>query len=394
MKMRNGLAVLVVGMFVSSALAICPPSNTSEKGAELAKANAATTGCDCPNCDGSCDLCKKAVKTVAAKTAKKGGCGSKRTATDATVVTASAKTAKKGGCGSRKAATAATVVTVSDKTASGCGCSRCDGNCPLCMKAAKTVAAKTAKKGGCGYKKAGTATTVVTAADKSAKSAKSGKKGCCASKSGAKTVAAGSYKGCHTQKRKTILASMPALQYRVGETTTGCSQSAAAMAKASDAKIEYLVGDDAFPNKGEALVKLASAIDAHSSDLMSMQFSAGGECSRCPVTAKAIAKKNNTTIAYRVGGFDFDTREKAQRAITLARAAAESVAMEYKVGEKLYQCGKSAGAKADSSKATMTFVIGDKETCCDKTAAVMLAEAKVEAVVDAVAAYSTGAPAI
>ena len=195
---------MVVGMFVSSALAICPPSNTSKKGAELAKANAATTGCNCPNCDGSCDLCKKAVKTVAAKTAKK------------------------GGCGSRKAATAATVVTVSDKTASGCGCSRCDGNCPLCKKAATTVAAKTAKKGGCGYKKAGTATTVVTAADKSAKSAK---KGCCAWKSGAKPVAAGSYKGCHAQKRKTILASMPALQYRVGETTTGCSQSAASMAK-------------------------------------------------------------------------------------------------------------------------------------------------------------------
>ena len=60
----------------------------------------------------------------------------------------------------------------------------------------------------------------------------------------------------------------------------------------------------------------------------------------------------------------------------------------------MYQGGKTAGAKADTSKATMTFVIGDKETCCDKTAAVMLAEAKVEAVVDAVAAYSTGAPAI
>lgn len=371
MKMRNGLAVLVVGMFVSGALAICPPSsncNKSAKTAKVVKADAATTGCGCPKCDGSCDLCKKAAKTVAAKTAKKGCCGSKKTATAAKVVTASAKTAKKGGCaskcGSKKTATK--VVTVSDKAVSGCGCPKCDGNCALCKKAAKTVAA----------------------------SAKTTKKGCCGSRAGAKTVAAGSYKGCHAQKSKTILASMPAMQYRVGETTTGCSQSAASMAKASDAKIEYLVGDKAFTSKGDALVKLASAIEAHSNELMSMQFSAGGECSRCPVTAKAIAKKNNTTIAYRVGGFDFDTKEKAQTAIKLARAAAESVAMEYKVGEKVYKCNKSAGAKADSSKTTMTFVIGDKETCCDKTAAVMLAEAKVSAVVNAVAAYSSGAPAI
>ncbi|MFQ5414889.1 MAG: hypothetical protein ACE5E6_10570 [Phycisphaerae bacterium] len=350
MRMHRGLAILAIAVFGAGALALCP-----DKDKAGATTDATLVKSGCPHAktvaqkgDGAvppcCAKAKAQAKTVAApasaKSGKKGCCAKAKAKAQVKTVAApaSAKSGKKGCCAKAKAKAQA-------KTVAAKG----DGTKPCCAKAkAKTVAA------------AGTAK----------------KKGCCA-KSAAKIAG--------TEKLQAILASMPSMTFRVGDVKTGCSKQAAALVAEKHAKLTYLVGDEAFEDEAAALARLTSALDEKAAELLSMQFAVGDQCSRCPVTAKEMAKKAHKAMMYRVAGFDFTDRQAAASALKKAQDAAAKVAMAFKVGDKVYQCGKTAGATAKQADAKVTYVIGDQETPCSKRAAQLLAETKIKTIVETVA---------
>lgn len=184
------------------------------------------------------------------------------------------------------------------------------------------------------------------------------------------------------KKVSAILASMPAIQYRIGAETTGCSKSAASMAEKSGKSIEYLVGDDAFASEGKAIAKLTSVLDREIETMKSIRYVAGGKCHGCPMTAKAIAKSSKTAIGYRVAGVDFAKKSDAQNAIDSIAKAIANVRMTYKIDGKSYGCEKTAGSKCKKSGKEMTYVIGDTETGCHTSAKLRLAEARIRAMVE------------
>lgn len=286
----------------------------------------------------------------------------------------------KGGC-SKSATTVA--LKASDGRSEGTPVAKegCGPDCdmPCCAKKSAESVKSSAKakltakkKGGCNKSGCG---------KKGAKTA-SGTPPCHAM--GAKTAASDS--DCPIGKKvKAILASLPAMRYRVGDEIVGCSKSASAMAEKTGSTLQYVVGEESFADKGAAVAKLTALLEKEASSMQQVQFVAGGKCHQCPMTAKSVAKETKTKLAYRVGGVDFATRKEADAALEKVQEAVKLVKMEYKVGDKKYGCSKTAGAKCKETGAKMTYVIGDEETCCEKTAKMKLAEMKVRTIVEAAA---------
>lgn len=232
-------------------------------------------------------------------------------------------------------------------------------------------------------------TDVVTVADK-AGAAPSKYAGC--SKKGAKNlVKQGALRGQTTEGAapnsiEAVLASMPAMQYRVGAELTGCSQGAAVMALKADKPIQYVVGDKLFETETDAMVALTGLLDERVAELKSIQYSVNGKCGRCPLSAKALAKKAKTQVAYVVGGTEFVDQTKAAQAVKLVSDAVANMMITYKVGDSSFRCGMSASAKAGESGKKISFMVGSETTCCEVSAKLMLAKAKVRAAVEAAAA--------
>ncbi len=409
----SGVVALAMAFTVSIATA-CPgdaKADAKSDGASLVKssAKAPCSGAKTVATDGQSESTKapchgKSAKTVSDKSSPCGkNCAKdcdKPCCKDAKTVSfkapchgKSAKTvsAKTGPCGKNcdkdcckdcgkdcdKPCCAKGTKTVSAKTPSG-GTKAKSGNSPCHGKSGKTVSAKTSPCGKdcdkpCCAKGAKTV------------AAKAGKKGCCPKKG--KTVA--DKGGCPIEaKTKAVLASMPAIEYRVGSEVIGCSKSAAAMAEKSGKPLEYVIGKENFNSEGEAKIRLASLLEEAATDMQSMQYVAGGKCGRCPMTAKGIAKSTGTKVAYRVGGVDFEKKEDAERVAKLVADALKSVAMTYKVDGKTFHCDKMAGAKCKKSGKKMTYVIGDQETGCATSAKLMQAQAKVRKIIETASSAS------
>ncbi|RME36918.1 MAG: hypothetical protein D6788_10570 [Planctomycetota bacterium] len=222
-----------------------------------------------------------------------------------------------------------------------------------------------------------------------------GKAGCnkkkC-SKNCAKKASLTSAKGdteCPLAKKvQAVLASLPSMTYRVGDEVTECSKAAAQMAEKSGLPIEYVVGDEVFTDKGAALERLAAVLEKEANELQTVQFVVGQKCVRCPVTAKKLARQAKGKMMYRVGGVDFASREQAEAVLAAVKDAVKDVGIAYKVGDKVYRCSKKAGEKCKKNGAKLTYIVGDEETSCPKTAKVKLAKLKVRKIVETAVAKS------
>ncbi len=259
---------------------------------------------------------------------------------------------------------------------------------PCCAKKAKNAKTASAKKGGCGAGCSCDKGAKLTAGKDKAPCHKSAEltagKGKSPCHKGAQLTKDG---GCPIQKKvDAILTSMPTMKYRVGDKTMGCSKSAAAMAEKANTSVEYVVGDETMGSETEATVTLTKLLEEQLGNMQTMQYVVGDHCGQCPMTAKSLAKKSGTKMAYRVGGFDFEKKEDAQKVVKLVSEAIAEVQMSYKVDGKSFNCSKSAGAKCKKTGAKMTYVIGDDETCCKITATLKHAEAKIRKVVETAAA--------
>ncbi len=189
--------------------------------------------------------------------------------------------------------------------------------------------------------------------------------------------------GCpHAQKAlareskvEAVLTSLPSVKYRVGDADTCCSKAAAAMLTSAgpNAKMTYVVGEEAFDTEAAANVKLASLLEKQLADMQSMQFAAGSDCGRCPAHAKEVAAKTNSKIAYRVGGVDFAEQAQAEKALKLICEAASTVSMTCKAEGKAVDCKDGAN---------VTYVVGDSETNSKDTATLLTLQAKIRKTVE------------
>ncbi len=199
-------------------------------------------------------------------------------------------------------------------------------------------------------------------------------KPCCAGAGGATT---------ENPAVKAVLASLPTMKYRVGDKTACCPNGASVMAKTEGKLIEYLVGDEAFSVESEAKAKLAAVYESEIENLTALQYSVGGECTRCPVTAKGMAEKSKGKIAYKVGGVEFTDKEKAEATVKLVTDAAAAVKLSYKVEGKSFCCDKMAGMAAKDSGKPIVYVVGEEEAPDELSAKLMYAQARIRAIVEA-----------
>jgi hypothetical protein len=259
-------------------------------------------------------------------------------------------------------------------------------------KAAKAAAqsAEAAKATSCGGHSAAQAETAAAETMKP----------CCAGKATATAASAeggkpccGKPSGCSSSKTwltvdgpaRAVLASLPMMRYRVGDDTLDCPMEAEKMAIKADKPIQYVVGETVYGTKPEATVALAASLEEAAKDLQGIHLVVAGKSVDCPHAASQMAKESHSPVMYRVAGIDFAEREKAESAAKLVAEAAGSVKMSYKVGDESFCCDRMAGMKAKETGKKVSFVVAGEETCCEQTAKLLLAQAKVRAMLEAAA---------
>lgn len=161
------------------------------------------------------------------------------------------------------------------------------------------------------------------------------------------------------------LAKLPKLEYRVGEEALCCEESAKAFATSSGKKLVYLVGKEKFECPTQAFSSLVEQTEKYVADFaapktcnVSGTTTIAGECLSCSVKAGEVAAK--------------------------VKKAMDSVAISYKVGDKVCNCPVEAKAIATEKKTKPLFVVDKEETECEMTARLNLARAKYKAALVAI----------
>lgn len=162
------------------------------------------------------------------------------------------------------------------------------------------------------------------------------------------------------------MTKLPKMTFKVGDKATCCPKSAAALAKASDSPIVYVVGKNEFKQKEKAYTSLVESTEKFVKTFAT-------PC-KCEVS-------NTTTIAGKTCSCPVEAGERAK----LVATAMKDVQMSYKVGDKTCNCPNMAASLETSSGKKKQFVVGETCTDCEMTARINLAHAKYKAAVTAIA---------
>ncbi|MEM6469163.1 MAG: hypothetical protein AAF802_06305 [Planctomycetota bacterium] len=162
------------------------------------------------------------------------------------------------------------------------------------------------------------------------------------------------------------MKTLPQLEFVIGDECTQCEKTAANWASTNQKPLQYAVGEKKFSDKGkayDALIAqtesmLASFVKPETCAKSGMTTVAGEACS-CPVMAGQIAKK--------------------------AKDAAATITVAYRVGDETCSCPKTSAAMAKEAGVDRTFLVGEVETTCAKTARLAYARARYEAAAKAAA---------
>ena len=165
---------------------------------------------------------------------------------------------------------------------------------------------------------------------------------------------------------ETAMGHLPKMEYKIGEKTTCCPKSAAAMAKESGSEMTFVVAKKEFQNKEKAYTHLVETTEKFVKTF-------GTPC-KCEVS-------KTTTIAGKSCSCPIETAKRTK----LVSTAMDNVKMSYKVGEKTCDCPLKAASLAKASGDNKEFVVGKECTTCEMTARLNLARAKYKAAVTALA---------
>ena len=174
---------------------------------------------------------------------------------------------------------------------------------------------------------------------------------------------------CDSAKFASAMKALPKMTYLVGTESTCCNESAASLASKLNAPIQYVVGEETFASKPEAMDTLISTTEK-----MVEAF----------VTPSTCHVSGTTSIA----GTKCPCSVKAGEIAKQVSKATQLVSLTYVVGEESCNCPNKAAALAKQAGSEVTYVVGNEETCCNKTARLNLARAKYFAAVKAAAKFS------
>jgi hypothetical protein len=164
-----------------------------------------------------------------------------------------------------------------------------------------------------------------------------------------------------------VLASLPKMTYRAGDLETCCFKTAAEKAGGAD-KVHYVVDGKAYECKKLASAELASLLEKHFDEMLTVQYSVGGEYVGCPMAAQHMADEQKAEVRYRLAGVDFDSKEQAERAAKAAQDAVARLAGEKQGCSKTCDKGQTVAGKATKGCcAKGQMVAGDAtKGCCAK----------------------------
>jgi hypothetical protein len=170
------------------------------------------------------------------------------------------------------------------------------------------------------------------------------------------------------------MAKLPKMSYLVGTESTCCSMSAEALAEKHEAEIQYVVGDETFESKEDAMLGLAEATETF-------------------VSTFASTHKCEASGTLTVAGKSMSCSVMAAKRAEVAKEAMDKVEMTYLVGTESCSCPMKAASLAKTTGEDKHFVIDGEETCCSIDARVRLAQAKYKAAVEALAKADVGTEA-
>ncbi len=172
------------------------------------------------------------------------------------------------------------------------------------------------------------------------------------------------------------MAKLPKMTYLVGTEATCCSASAAKLAEAQDASIQFVAFENTYDSKSEAMLALAEGTEKFVNSFATPHT--------CPTSGKIFVGDQPLTCSVKAG-------ERAE----VAANAMKGVAMTYLVGTETCSCPNKASAMAKEAGVEKQFVVAGEKTCCNIDARVRLAQAKYKAAVIALTKLdSDEAPAI
>jgi hypothetical protein len=178
---------------------------------------------------------------------------------------------------------------------------------------------------------------------------------------------------------ESIAKDMPRMSYVVGDKTVCCPKEAEKLANGDTKAMKYKVADKTYDNAGAAYDALTAALDGYYGSLMTVKYAVGDQCVSCPTSAAALAKKEGKQVQYRVAAFTYSDQAKAEKALAGAKAAADKVTMQMRVGDKSYECPMSADGAAKANGGKVEYVVGEQKLCCPNMAKAALAQARIDA---------------
>lgn len=201
--------------------------------------------------------------------------------------------------------------------------------------------------------------------------------GCCKSKATAASCADKSACCKTTMETAAGKITIPAMAYKVGDETVACPGKAGELAKDDKAKIKYVVAGKEYATQTEAADAYAAALDGFLNEMTTVRYSVGDKTMDCPMSAAGAAKEANAQVRYQMASFVFNDKEKAEKAATEAKVAAEKVSMKWKVGDKDFCCSSMAGQAAKKSDQKVKYIVGEQTLECSQEASVALAKARI-----------------
>ncbi len=166
------------------------------------------------------------------------------------------------------------------------------------------------------------------------------------------------------------MAALPKMTFKVGDTETCCDKAAADLVAENGGHIHYVVAKKEFDDKGEAMVALADVTE---------------EFVDAFATPKTCSRSGKTTVC----GTSLGCEKTAAKMAEKAKAAMQTVSLEFQVGEEKCSCPNAAAALAKKSGEAKQFVVGEETTCCEVDARIKLARAKYAAAVKALQASAS-----
>jgi len=183
---------------------------------------------------------------------------------------------------------------------------------------------------------------------------------------------------------------LPRIGFKVGDQLTCCMKAAKQMTEGDTAKIKFVVAEKTYENLGEAKAARLKVLEQYYEDVLTVKYAVGDKCVGCPLAAKGMAKECGQPVRYRLATFEFAEKARAEEVAKAARAAGDKVAMNWAVGEKMFNSPVHAAEAAKTTGEKVEYCVGEHKTTSEITAKTRLIETRITAALEVLAKAAQG----